>query len=111
LTAVALGPNHPEAHFNLGLAYEGRAMLPQAEQEMHAALRLDPNQPDTSNMLAVICAEEGKRAEARQIWLGLTKSRPDFAAARVNLAMIDRAGDSSAPSPARTALAYAQPQQ
>jgi tetratricopeptide (TPR) repeat protein len=111
-TAVALGPNHPEAHYNLGLAYERRAMLPQAEQEMRAALRLDSNQADASNMLAVICAEQGNRAEARQIWLGLTQSRPDFATARINLAMLDHAGTGHfslpIPASARTTLASAQ---
>lgn len=111
-TAVALGPNHPEVHYNLGLAYERRAMLPQAEQEMRAALLLDPNQPETANMLAVICAEEGKRAEARQIWINLIQSRPDFAPARINLAMLNRSDDrppAPAPLPAQTKLAFSEP--
>lgn len=36
--AVRLDPSRPESHFNLGLIYERRDMLTEAEQEMLAAL-------------------------------------------------------------------------
>jgi Flp pilus assembly protein TadD len=105
-TAVALGPNHPEAHFNLGLAYERRAMLPQAEQEMRTALRLGADQTEASNMLAVICAEEGNHAEARRIWTALIHSQPDFTVARTNLSILDHRLVAPAPLTAPTAVAY-----
>jgi Flp pilus assembly protein TadD len=109
LSAVATGPHHPEAHFNLGLAYERRAMLPQAEQEMRATLRLDPNQAEASNMLAIICVEAGNRAEARRIWSNLADSQPTFAEARTNLAILNHAENLAAPAPSLpTAVAYAQ---
>ena len=112
LIAVALGPHHPEAHFNLGLAYERRAMLPQAEQALRAALRLDRNQAEANNMLAVICAEAGDRAEARRIWTDLTASQPTFTAARTNLALLDHAANVVAPAPSikATVVAYAEAQ-
>jgi tetratricopeptide (TPR) repeat protein len=47
-TAVALGPDHPEGHFNLGLAYERHGMLTEARQEMLISLRLDPNQAEAA---------------------------------------------------------------
>ena len=110
LSAVTIGPDHPEAHFNLGLAYERRAMLPQAEQEMRTALRLDANQAEASNMLAVICAEAGNRAEARRIWTSLADAQPTFAAARTNLAILNHAENFAAPAPSvrATTVAYAQ---
>jgi Flp pilus assembly protein TadD len=49
--AVRLGPRHPESHYNLGLIYERRDMLTDAEQEMLASLRLEPEQLDARNML------------------------------------------------------------
>ena len=109
-TAVVLGPNHPEAHFNLGLAYERRAMLPQAEQEMRTALRLGSDQAEASNMLAVICAEEGNQAEARRIWTELIHSQPDFTVARTNLSILDHRLVAPAPLTAPTAVAYTSSQ-
>ena len=110
LTAVMLGPNHPEAHFNLGLAYERRAMLPQAEQEMRTALRLGTDQAEASNMLAVICAEEGKQTEARRIWSGLIHSQPTFTVAQTNLSILDHIKNVKAPNSSATASTVASAQ-
>ncbi len=41
-TALALGPDHPEGHFNLALADEQYGRLAEARQEMFISLRLDP---------------------------------------------------------------------
>ena len=59
-TAVILGPNHAEAHFNLALADERRGALGLAYDEIQTSLRLDAHQPDARNMLGVVCAEQGK---------------------------------------------------
>src|SRR3984957_5954795 len=56
--AVFLGENHSESHFNLALVYERRRMLADAEREMLASLRLNPDQPDARNTLGVIYAEQ-----------------------------------------------------
>jgi len=110
-TAAKLGPQHPEAHFNLGLALERQRMLARAEQEMRTALSLGGARADASNMLAVICAEEGKQAEARRIWTELAHSEPGSAVAQTNLAILESREGSSpqAPPVASTSVVYSQP--
>jgi Flp pilus assembly protein TadD len=97
-TAVALGPDHPEGHFNLGLAYERYGRLAEARQEMLISLRLislrlDPNQAEARNMLAVIYAEDGNYVLARQVWSDLAGI--GFEPARTNLAILDHADGSA----------------
>jgi Flp pilus assembly protein TadD len=110
-TSVALAPERPESHFNLGLAYERRGMFAPARDELLTSLRLDPKQPDARNMMGLIYAEERDYSHAREIWNGLARAEPDFEPARANLAILDRmehAPANSAPtdrSPLRTAFA------
>jgi len=92
-TAVALGPEHPEGHFNLGLAYERYRRLAEARREMLISLRLDPNQAEALDMLGVIYAEDGKYVLAPQVWSDL--ARIGFEPARINLAILDHAGGSA----------------
>jgi Flp pilus assembly protein TadD len=54
--AVRLDSEQPEPHYGLGLVYERRNMLTEAEQEMLTTLRLDPERLDARNMLGVIYA-------------------------------------------------------
>ncbi len=92
-TAVALGPDHPEGHFNLALAYEQYGRLAEARQEMFISLRLDTNQAEARNMLGVIYAEDGNYVLARQVWSGLAGIA--FEAARTNLTILDHADGSA----------------
>ena len=87
--AVRLDPNQPESHYNLGLVYERRDMLTEAEQEMLSTLRLAPKQPDARNMLGVIYARQGKKAEASAQWSALLREAPDYIQARTNLAIVE----------------------
>jgi tetratricopeptide (TPR) repeat protein len=87
--AMVIQPNRPEPHFNLGLVYERRRMLPQAEREFRAALQLNPNQPDASNMLGVIYAEQQDIPSARRIWTELVSKYPNYGPARENLSILD----------------------
>ncbi len=88
-TAVALAPERPEGHFNLGLAYERSGMLVAALDELQTSLRLDPRQPDARNMVGLIYAEEHDYPHAREIWIELARTEPDFEPARLNLAILD----------------------
>ena len=86
--AVLLGKSHSESHFNLALVYERRRLLTDAEREMLASLRLNPDQPDARNTLGVIYAEEGRTARAWLVWRELVRDMPDYDPARTNLALL-----------------------
>jgi tetratricopeptide (TPR) repeat protein len=86
--AVLLGPDHPEAHFNLAIAYERSSRLREALQEVTASLLLAPSDPDEHNTKAIICAELGDRACARDEWAHLVQVAPDYTPARINLAIL-----------------------
>ena len=87
--AVRLDSEQPEPHYGLGLIYERRNMLTEAEQEMLTTLRLDPERLDARNMLGVIYARQGKKAEASAQWSTLLREAPGYSPARTNLAIIE----------------------
>src|SRR5260221_5355162 len=64
-TAVLLGPIHPEAHFNLAIAYEKGNRLREALQEIIVSLHQAPEDPDERNTKGIICAELGNLVCAR----------------------------------------------
>jgi len=88
--AVFLGPDHPEAHYNLAFAYERDNALPKALQEITVSLRLAPSDADEGNTKAIICAELGDLLCARDEWARLVQTAPEYAPARVNLSILDR---------------------
>jgi len=94
-TAVLFGPEHAETHFNLAVVYERENRLPEALQEIVRALALEPTDLDAANTHAVICARMGNLVGARDIWMQLVRTAPDYAPARSNLAILNRscAGD------------------
>jgi Flp pilus assembly protein TadD len=87
-TAVLLGPKHPEAHFNLAIAYEKGNRLRDALQEIIVSLRLAPEDPDERNTKGIICAELKNLVCARDEWTHLVQVAPNYAPARVNLAIL-----------------------
>jgi len=88
-TAVLLGPGHPEAHFNLAIAYEKGNRLREALQEIIVSLRLAPEDPDQRNTKGIICAELGNLVCARDEWAHLVEVAPNYAPARANLAILN----------------------
>jgi tetratricopeptide (TPR) repeat protein len=87
-TAVLLGPHHPEAHFNLAIAYEKGNRLREALQEIIISLHQAPEDPDERNTKGIICAELGNLVCARDEWAHLVQAAPNYAPARVNLAIL-----------------------
>jgi Flp pilus assembly protein TadD len=88
-SAVLLGPAHAQAHFNLAIAYERDKDLTKALQEINASLALTPTDPDAHNTKAIIFAEQGDLVHARCEWARLIQIAPGYAAARVNLAILN----------------------
>ena len=82
-----LDPRQAESHFNLGLVYERRRLLGDAEREILAALALEPAHLDARNMLGVIYAEQGKVASAAVEWRKVFQMKADYGPARVNLSI------------------------
>jgi tetratricopeptide (TPR) repeat protein len=97
-TSVLLGPEHPEAHFNLAIAYEKAGQLPDAMKEIIASLRMTPADLDARNIKAVICAELGDLKCAHHEWTLLTQIAPDYAPARTNLAILTGSAQEPLPS-------------
>jgi tetratricopeptide (TPR) repeat protein len=89
-TAVSLGPQYAETHFNLAVVYERENRLDQALHEIIASLVLAPEDPDALNTDAIICAKMGKLEFARNIWTQLVQTAPDYAPARTNLAVLNQ---------------------
>jgi Flp pilus assembly protein TadD len=88
-SAVALGPQHAEAHFNLAMVYEDENRMGDAIREITTAQRLAPNDLDTANLNAVICVEMGNVSRAHDIWIRMVQRAPDYAPARINLALLN----------------------
>ncbi len=80
----------PNPTTTLGLLYERRDMLTEAQKEMLSNLRLAPKQQDARNMLGVTYARQGKKAEASAQWRALLREAPDYSQARTNLAIVKR---------------------
>ena len=88
--ATVFGPTRPEAHFNLALAYQRAGMLAKAKEEMLVSIRLDSQQADAWNTLAVIYAEQGDHARAGKLWCDLVHTFPDYIPARNNLRLLEQ---------------------
>jgi Flp pilus assembly protein TadD len=97
-TAVSLGPEHAETHFNLAVVYERENRLNEGLEQIIAALLLNPADPDTVNTDAIICARMGDLTSARRIWAQLIRVAPDYVPARTNLALLNQTcGDACEP--------------
>ncbi len=71
--AVLFRPDHSESHFNLALVEAQRGMLSDAEHEALESLRLNPKQPDTLNLLAVIYAGESQTERGSLLCLEIAR--------------------------------------
>ncbi|HEX4006675.1 MAG TPA: tetratricopeptide repeat protein [Acidobacteriaceae bacterium] len=83
--AVALDPDDPRAHNNLGIALAGSGKMGDAVAEYQKSLALNGNSSQTENNLGSALAEEGNLEGARQHFENALRINPDNASAEVNL--------------------------
>jgi tetratricopeptide (TPR) repeat protein len=92
--ALALRPD-PRYHHALGLLLLTRGELPEARQELEAALALDPDFPDAADAharLGTILWREGKADKAEAEWNRALARDPAEAEARAGLAFLQLRG-------------------
>jgi tetratricopeptide (TPR) repeat protein len=85
-SALALKPQSPAAHYNLGTAFTVARRLDEAAAEYLAALRLDPSYANAHNNLGNVLLAQKKYDEAIAEFAEVVKLQPDSAAAKQNLA-------------------------
>jgi hypothetical protein len=84
--AIALRPERPAPHNSLGSVFHRQGRLVEAAREWSVAVRLGPRQAEPLNNLGVLHAELGRFDDAVHYFQAALEARPDFPAARANLA-------------------------
>ncbi len=83
--ALALRPELPEAHNNLGVALRGQGRLSEAVTHYGRAVALRPDYPEAHNNLGIALAHQGRLAEAVASYGRALALKPDYAEAHNNL--------------------------
>ncbi len=77
--ALAIAPNDPRIHEELGHVYLERTMLPPAEAQLQAAIRLDPKKSSLHFLLGRVYHLEGREQQAKSEF-GLASSLSGYKA-------------------------------
>lgn len=86
--AAERGAGFAEPHINLGIAYQKRQLLPQAQDAFQSAIAISPNLPAPHYHLAGILAETGYLEEAERELLAVLRIDPHYENAARHLANI-----------------------
>jgi hypothetical protein len=105
--ALALRPDYPEAHNNLGVALRGQGRPDEAVAHFRRALALRPGYPEAYNNLGIALAQQGQLDEAVVQFGHALASKPDYPEAHANLggALVDQGRPDEAVAHFRRALA------
>jgi len=87
---IALRPDDPDAHYNLGTLSLQRNDFDQARQYLQKTLALRPDYPEAWNNLGMMAAQQGRLDEAVQSFQKSLAQRPGFAVALLNLGNVFR---------------------
>ena len=83
--ALEIRPGFPEAHYNIGYAYQQQGNYDQAISQYLLALRSDPDYPDAHNNLGVVLQKRGQIDRAIVHYHRALKLSPDPVEANTNL--------------------------
>ena len=94
LRAVALDPDHADAHIDLGCLCHDQGRLADAEAHYRAAVALRPRDATAHFNLAVVLDDQGRDCEASGAYAAALAADPACREAHFNLARLcERAGD------------------
>jgi len=85
---VALKPNHPTAHYNLGVIYDEKVMPQEAIAEYRRAIQIDPRSYEAWYKLGILEGLEGNDDEAVRCFQEVIKIEPKHQGAHYNLAVL-----------------------
>jgi tetratricopeptide (TPR) repeat protein len=83
--AIAMDPQHAEAHSNLGVALFKKGLVNEAIREFQIAIRFSPGLVNAHRNLAPALYRSGRIEEALEQYLIVTRLRPDDASAHADL--------------------------
>jgi tetratricopeptide (TPR) repeat protein len=78
----------PEAYVGLGVMYQQKGQLKEAEEMYRKTLEKDPDQPDALFRLGAIYQQQSKLSEAAVAFEHSLKKKPDFAQTHNNLGLV-----------------------
>ena len=107
---VALRPEIPEAHFNLGNAYKDHGRIEEAIASFQQALALEPDFPAAHTNLGSALLQQGRQREALLCFRKAIVLEPDLAEAHFNLGLASyQGGDLPSAKSALTSYLRSQP--
>ncbi|HZD48907.1 MAG TPA: tetratricopeptide repeat protein [Silvibacterium sp.] len=86
--ALQADPTLRKAHFYAGLAYIRWEHWPEAENELHAELAIQPGDPDATYHLGFVALQESKTDEAAKLFEQVIAAHPEYANAQYELGKI-----------------------
>ncbi|MDX2349759.1 MAG: tetratricopeptide repeat protein [Porticoccus sp.] len=89
--ALKIKPVDPQAHGNMGLAYQRMENLELAEQHFRKSIEINPNNPAIWNSLGNVLREKGQASDAVKIYESILKVNGNYPACWTNLsqALVD----------------------
>lgn len=85
---MRLGPNDPQAYYNLGNVLTQNEKLDEAIQQYRKAIQIKPENPEAHLSLGLALARQGKRSEAEAEYLIALKQKPNYPEAANQLQML-----------------------
>jgi tetratricopeptide (TPR) repeat protein len=86
--ALAIDPNHAEAHNQLGFVLLAKGALEQSREHLVQVMNLAPNNPEPYFQLGVVAARQGKPDEAERCFQAALAVAPDYTVALAGLGLL-----------------------
>ncbi|GEM_PF-3429103 len=85
---LELEPQNPRARLLKAWSEFAGQEIPEARQDIEAAIALDPKDPELKNARGLILTEEGSYGQAEAAWREIAETDRDYLPARLNLCLL-----------------------